>query len=263
MAEGHAVARWAIALRALSGETLLSVRAPARWQERAAALVGSTLTDVRTFGKHLLLDYGSYVIHCHAMQYGSWQVGEPGMTLRKESRYVRLHLTTRAHEAVYYHGPVMEILTARELAEHGALLALGPDLLHEEFDHQEVARRMKAAGDRALGDAVLDQRIVAGIGNIYKSEGLFLANLDPLRRADSVTIDELDDLWEALIPLMRAGIERFGRTTTLPDDLLGDWQFNWVYRRRGRECLRCGSTVAMVRQGELARATYFCPDCQA
>ncbi|HJU89410.1 MAG TPA: DNA-formamidopyrimidine glycosylase family protein [Gemmatimonadaceae bacterium] len=263
MAEGHAVARWAIALRALVGEEVVSVRAPARWQARAAALVGAPLADVRTFGKHLLLDYGEHVIHCHAMQYGSWQVGEPGMTLRKEPRYIRLHLTTPAHEAVYYHGPVMEILTPDELAEHGALRALGPDLLREDFDREEVARRMLAAGHRALGDAVLDQRIVAGIGNIYKSEGLFLAHLDPRRRADSVTADELEDLWEALIPLMRSGIERFGRTVTLPDDLLGDWQFNWVYRRRGRECLRCGGTVAMIRQGELERATYFCPECQA
>ena len=85
MAEGHAVARWAIALRALLGEELLSVRAPARWQERAAALVGARLAEVRTFGKHLLLDYGAHIIHCHAMQYGSWQVGEPGMTLRSRA----------------------------------------------------------------------------------------------------------------------------------------------------------------------------------
>ena len=263
MAEGHAVARWAMQLRALVGEELLSVRSPARWRERAERLVGTRLQEVRTAGKHLMLDLGEYVIHCHAMQYGSWQVGQPGMTLRKESRFVRLHLVTPAHEAAYYHGPVMEILTGHELATHGALIALGPDLLHESFDRHEVARRMRAAGARALGDAVLDQRIVAGIGNIYKSEGLFLAHLDPRRSARSVTAGELDDLWEVLIPLMRAGIAGFGRTTTLPADLLGNGQFNWAYRRRGQPCLRCGGTIAMLRQGELARATYFCPECQA
>lgn len=263
MAEGHAVVRWANELRALAGEVVLSAQVTPRWRDRAAALPGSVVHEIRTAGKHLLLDVGDTVIHCHAMQYGSWQVGERGMELRKERRYVRLHLVTAEHEAVYYHGPVMEVLTREEAARHPVLLALGPDVLGATFDVAEVARRLAREGERQLGDAILDQRVVAGIGNIYKSEGLFLAHLDPRRPADGVSPDELGDLWEVLIPLMRGGVERPGRITTLPDELARPGEYTWVYRRRGRECFRCGSTVAMLRQGELARATYYCPDCQA
>ena len=264
MAEGHAVARWARELRALVGEQITRVAAPARWSERAASLVGTRIGDVRTHGKHLLIHCGDYVVHCHAMQYGSWQVGEPGMVPRKETRYVRLRLATEAHEALYYHGPVMEILTPAELRAHPAVSALGPDLLHAEFDRAEVARRIRATGtaDRAAGDVVLDQRVVAGIGNIYKSEGLFLARIDPRRSAGGLSDQELDRLWDALVPLMHEGTERYGRTTTLPEALRAGGEFNWVYRRRRRPCFRCGAEIAMVRQGELARATYFCPGCQ-
>ena len=269
MAEGHAVARWAEALRVLVGETLIDAGVPPRWRERARALVGGRITAVRTTGKHLFLRCdappagGELVIHCHAMQYGSWQVGERGMVLRKEARYVRLRLATAAHEAVYYHGPVMEILTPAELAAHPAVAALGPDLLHAGFDRAEAAARIGADGGRPIGDAILDQRNVAGIGNIYKSEGLFLAAIDPRRPARQVSGAELERLWDALIPLMREGVgQQPGRTTTLPADLRAGGEYNWVYRRRRRPCFRCGTPVAMVRQGELARATYFCPSCQ-
>jgi formamidopyrimidine-DNA glycosylase len=264
MAEGHAVVRWAREIRALVGEELVDVAAPPRWRERGLALVGARVDAVSTIGKHLLIDCGAYVIHCHAMQYGSWQVGMRGMAHRKERRYVRLQLVTSSHEAVFFHGPVMEILTRAELDAHPAVTALGPDLLHEDFDRAEVARRLRNGGadDRAIGDAILDQHVVAGIGNIYKSEGLFLAAIDPRRTARDVTDEELERLWDALVPLMHAGTERYGRTTTLPDELRGDREYNWVYRRRRRSCFRCGAEIAMVRQGELARATYFCSGCQ-
>ena len=264
MAEGHAVARWARELRVLVGEEVVDAAAPPRWRERAHSLVGARVREVRTRGKHLFIDLGDHVVHCHAMQYGSWQVGERGMAHRKERRFVRLRLVTDTREAVFYHGPVMEILTPAELDAHAAVRALGPDLLHEDFDRAEVARRMRgdAVADREVGDAILDQRVVAGIGNIYKSEGLFLARIDPRRPARDVTDDELERLWNALVPLMQAGTERYGRTTTLPEELRDGREFNWVYRRRRRPCFRCGTAIAMVRQGELARATYYCPRCQ-
>jgi endonuclease VIII len=263
VAEGPAVVRWSLALRALIGEPLLAVAAPRRWHDRVAAILGATVTAVETRGKHLLLHLSAGgAIHGHAMQYGSWQVGEPGMPLRKAQRYIRLHLRTAAHEAVYYHGPVMEILTADELSTHGALLALGPDLMRQDFDPREVERRLATAGDRPIGDAVLDQRIVAGIGNIFKSEGLFLAGIDPRRSTRTVSRRELASLWAELIPLMQASVERFGATTTLPPDLLSSTQRHWVYRRRGHPCLRCRTPITMERQGELRRATYYCPHCQ-
>lgn len=102
MAEGHAMVRWARALAPLVGEPLLRIDVPRRWRERAAILLGTHLQRIETRGKHLLLWLSSGdVIHGHAMQYGSWQVGAAGMTPRKERRYVRLHLHTRLHEAIY------------------------------------------------------------------------------------------------------------------------------------------------------------------
>jgi endonuclease VIII len=264
MAEGHAVARWANALRALVGETLEEVDAPKRWQERAASLRGEQVTSVEAHGKHLLIRVdGDWVIHCHAMQYGSWQVGEPGQELRKERRYIRLRLLTPSHEAVYFHGPVMEILTREEMEEHDKYQALGPDILAEDLDRAEVLRRLREApSEREIGDAILDQRIIAGIGNIYKSEGLFLAGIDPRRPVSEISSEAVDRIWDALAPLMREGVERYGPTMTLPDELRNGGERNWVYRRSGRPCLRCGEKIQRIRQGQNQRATFFCPRCQ-
>jgi endonuclease-8 len=263
MAEGHAVVRWARALAPLVAAPLLVVTLPRRWGERGAALRGERITGVETRGKHLLLHVSNgETLHCHAMQYGSWQVGAPGMALRKAPKYIRLRLQTAGCEAVFYHGPIVELLTAAELAQHPALNALGPDLMATDFDREEAARRVAAAGARPIGDVVIDQRVMAGIGNSYKSEGLFLAGIDPRRLAASVSRTALDRLWDVVIPLMWQGTERFGRTVTTPPahEQAGHW--NWVYRRRGHPCLVCGTLIQMVRQGDLQRTTYFCPRCQ-
>ncbi len=263
MAEGHAVIRWARALDVLRGESLETVELPRRWGERGTTLRGEHITQVRTHGKHLLLDLSNgETLHAHAMQYGSWQVGERPLTLRKAAHYVRLRLVTEKHEAVFYHGPVVELLTAEELAQHGALNALGPDIMAANFDRDEVARRAVAAGDRPIGDVVMDQRVIAGLGNIFKSEGLFLAGIDPRRPAQSVARDELDRTWDALLPLMWRGTERYGKTATTSPEMQADGTLHWVYRRKGRPCLRCSTPIEMVRQGDLDRSTYFCPQCQ-
>lgn len=263
MAEGHAVIRWARALAQLVGEPLIGIRLPQRWGDRAGMLAGSHITGIETRGKHLLLHLSNTeTIHTHAMQYGSWQVGEHGMTPRKDAKYVRLRLVTEQHEAIFYHGPVIEVLTAEELRQHGALNALGPDVMSPRFDRDEAARRVAEQDDRAIGDVVLDQRVMAGLGNIFKSEGLFLANIDPRRAAASITRDELDRFWDRIIPIMWRGTERYGKTLTTPPELQQQGHLHYVYRRRGHPCLVCGTKIEMARQGELDRSTYFCPRCQ-
>src|SRR5688500_16768183 len=204
MEEGQAVARWGDALRKLVGERVDYIRVPPRWRERANNIVGSRLTLVQTHGKHLVLDFSSgWVVHTHAMQYGSWQIGPLGQSLRKDARFARLRLRTPVSDVVFYHGPVMEVLSLEELAAHERFTSLGPDLLHDDFLATTVLAAVKDEGDREIGDVILDQRIVSGIGNIYKSEGLFLAAIDPRRAARTVSDSELNVLFDQLIPLMQ------------------------------------------------------------
>lgn len=263
MAEGHTIICWAQALTPLVGEPFEVVQLPKRFKECALGLVGHHLRSVETWGKHLLLHLSDgRTIHCHAMMYESWQIGKVGMKLRKQVRHVRLRLRTVRHEAVFFHGPVVEVLTPKELAGHPRLKSLGPDLLSPKFDREEVWRRLKRERDREIGDVVLDQRIVAGIGNIYKSEGLFLAEMDPRRRVETLTTREIERLWEVLIPLMWLGANTRGPVTTVPERLQHSGDRNWVYRRRGEPCFRCGTAIVMFRQGELDRTTYYCPNCQ-
>jgi endonuclease VIII len=263
MAEGHAVIRWARTLGVLVGEPLEDVVLPRRSGDRGAALRGEYVRSIHTHGKHLLLHLSNdETIHTHAMQYGSWQVGTRPLDLRKASQYVRLRLVTTAHEAVFYHGPVIELLSVAELASHGVLNALGPDVMASVFDRDEAAHRIATAGERAIGDVVLDQRVVAGLGNIFKSEGLFLARVDPRRPAASVTRAEQDILWDEIVPIMWRGTEQYGKTATTPLEMQAVGALHWVYRRKGHPCFRCGTKIAMVRQGDLARSTYYCPLCQ-
>lgn len=258
------MARWGDALRQLVGERVDSIEVPPRWRDRAEHIRGAQLTLVHTHGKHLVLHFSTgWVVHTHAMQYGSWQVGPIGQTLRKEPRFARLRLTTTRHEVVFFHGPVMEVLSVEELSTHERFHSLGPDLLHDDFSSDPVVAALGAHGDREIGDAILDQRIVSGIGNIYKSEGLFLAAIHPRRPANSITPDELEVFFDELIPLMQAGRLEYGMTLTLPPDLrLEPWMRNWVYRRRGHPCFVCATAIEMIRQGEFQRTTYFCPHCQ-
>lgn len=265
MAEGHAVARWGDRLRQLTGERLLTIQTPPRWRDRAERLVDASLDRVVTHGKHLVLHFSNdWIIHTHAMQYGSWQIGPREEPLRKEAKFIRLRLTTPNHQAVFFHGPVMEVLSVEEFAAHERYNSLGPDLLHEDFDVAAVHRALRAQGRREIGDAILDQRIVSGIGNIYKSEGLFLAAIDPRRASRGITRGELESLFEDLIPLMHAGRQTFGMIETLPPELrIEPWMRTWVYRRRGQPCFVCATPIEMIRQSEFERATYFCPRCQA
>lgn len=263
MAEGHTVIRWARRLKPLVGQVLESVEMRGRWADRGWLLAGQHVTRIETRGKHLLFHLSDgQTIHCHALMYGSWQVGRPGMALRKEERYVRLRLRTARHEVVFFHGPVVEVLTDEELAKHKVLKALGPDILSRSFDRDEAWRRLQLKRAREIGDALIDQNNVAGIGNIYKSEGLFLAGIDPRRPARDVPREKIERLWDKLIPLMWEGVNAPRFVTTLPLELQDGHERNWVYLRKGKPCFRCKTPIEMIRQGTWRRTSYFCPQCQ-
>lgn len=265
MPEGHAVARWGDALRVFVGETVRTIHTPPRWRERAEGLLGTRITGVVTHGKHLVLEFSNdWVIHTHAMQYGSWQIGSRREKLRKEARFIRLRIETAGHRAVFFHGPVMEVMSRKEFATHERFHSLGPDVMKPGFDVVAVHAAIVAQGEREIGDVLLDQRVLSGIGNIYKSEGLFLAAIDPRLSASRVPFEDMIAFFDEVIPLMAAGRALHGRIETLPEELRYEsWMWTWVYRRRGHPCFVCASPIQMIRQGAFQRTSYFCPQCQA
>jgi formamidopyrimidine-DNA glycosylase len=205
--------------------------------------------------------------------YGSWQVGERPVELRKPRDRVRLGLLTGGapgHEAVFYHGPTVELLTPNELAQHPRLTSLGPDVMSptaafepgDAFDAHEAARRLRAEGERPVKQALIDQTVVAGVGNIFASEALFVARVDPLRRSDGITDAEFGALWPALREMMWRGTARWGRTKTTPEEMQADGKTRWVYQRKGKPCHVCRTPVELIRLPPHDRATYRCPTCQ-
>ncbi len=184
------------------------------------------------------------------------------MELRKPEKRVRLRLVTEECQAVFFNGPVVELLTPDELRSHERLSALGPDLLDPEFDRTEAWRRLRQTADREIADAILDQRIVAGIGNIFKSEGLFLASIDPRAPVGALDRTPIERLWDRLIPVMLENARRSGPIVTLDPALRRGGERHWVYRRRGKRCFRCQGSIEMQRQGQLQRSTYYCTGCQ-
>ena len=149
------------------------------------------------------------------------------------------------HEAVLWNGPVLELERGR-----GRLAHLGPDILEQPPDLDAMLRRLRAASSsRAVGDALLDQRLVAGIGNLWKAEALWEARVSPWRSLAGVSDGELRETLDAAHRLMRAGVE-------------GTRPLRHVYRRAGRACRRCGAVISSAPQGEAARTAYWCPGCQ-
>lgn len=263
MAEGHSNVRWARQLGALRGFEITAVEFPGPGAARAAALVGQCLTATESRGKHLLLHFSNGdTLHCHAMMWGTWRLGPPGLAPARAAGALRFRFVTTRHEARLYAAPLVELLSAEELAAHPRLGALGPDILAAAFDREEAERRIRAAGETPLAVALLDQTRLAGVGNIFKAEGLFLARLDPRVPAAMVGAAEFARLWARLIPIMRDGVARRGRVVTLPDSLRRRGESYWVYQRGGRPCWVCGAPVAGFAQGSPPRRTWWCPGCQ-
>lgn len=264
MAEGHSNVRWARQLRALVDEEIVTAELPGPRAERAAGLRGGRLTGVESRGKHLLLHFSSgETLHCHAMMWGTWRLGPPGLAPARAAGALRFRLVTARHEAQLYSAPLVELLTEAELAAHPRLAALGPDILAAAFDREEAERRLRAAGETPLGVALLDQTRLAGVGNIFKAEALFLARLDPRRPTGELDAAAFARLWDRLVPIMREGAARRGRVVTLPEALRRRGESYWVYQRGGRACWVCGGAVGSFPQGKPPRRTWWCPTCQA
>lgn len=265
MPEGDTVHRSAQTLsRLLSGQTVREASAPGP-QNRSAGgtrLVGQTVTTVEARGKHLLVWFGpsGVALHTHLRMAGAWHVYRRGERWRRPSRQARSVLTTAEWVAVCFAAPVCELLTPAEVERHGGLSRLGPDALADTVDLVEARRRLDERGDWTVGDALLDQRVLAGVGNVYKSEVCHLAGVDPWERIAELDAAKRDALLRTACRLLRinAGPERQPRRTTADP---GSGRLA-VYGKAGRACARCGGRIRVARQGRHARLTYWCGTCQ-
>jgi len=220
-------------------------------------LTGRRVTQALARGKHLLIRVeGGVTVHSHLRMDGSWRIRPAGQYPPRDHR-VRLVLANQQWQAVGYLLAMVEVIqTARE---DRAVGHLGPDLLGPGWDAAEAVRRLQAEPGRPAGEALLDQRNLAGIGNLYKAEVLFLRGVSPWRPAGDV--DDLAGLVELARRLLEANKERIGQVTTGNPARGAE---TWVYGRAGRPCRRCGTPVRRADQGPATqeRVTFWCPSCQ-
>jgi endonuclease-8 len=260
--EGDTIWRAARALHAaLAGRTVLGVASSLPAVTAASSrlrLVGRTIEAVEARGKHLLFHFsGGAVLHAHQGMRGAWRLQRrtPGSRWPRSARAV---IETADVVAVCTLPPVVEVLSRSQVAAHPTLSRLGPDLLGEGFDANAARRRLRARGNLEIGIALLDQTALAGIGNVYKSEVLFLCGVSPFARVRDLDDPALDRLVAKAGELLRRNVGPSG-PRRLPGLAPGRL---WVYRRSGQPCRRCGTAIQHGVQGEQARSTYFCPVCQ-
>ena len=254
MAEGDSILRLARRLdRTLAG-SVLAARTPG--PRRPVGLPvdridGSVLERVESRGKHLLFHFDpGTVLHSHLGMRGSWELYRRGERWRRPAAQAWIALSSGDAEAVNFGGSTLRIATEAQLRHDPRLARLGPDLLAGDFDPKVGAARIRSVGpDLKLGEALLGQRLVAGIGNIFRSEGCFAAGLDPHTPVGALSDDQIVGVLEATRALMLEAVDT-GR------------QPKRVYQRAGMPCPRCGTKIRSAAQGDSARITYWCPRCQ-
>lgn len=221
-------------------------------------LSGQTVVEVVPRGKHLLMRLsGGVTIHSHLRMDGSWHLYRPGEKWRGGPAFeIRVVLVTAEWTAVGYRLPVLEVVPTA--AEDSVVGHLGPDLLAPDFDRAQAIANLAAEPDRTISEALLDQRNLAGIGNIYRTEVCFLLGLHPWRPAGTVDLGAAVDLSRRLL---KANLRNAAQVTTGVDR---PGKRTWVFGRPGRPCRRCGTTIQTAPIGAplRERVTYWCPTCQ-
>ncbi len=252
MAEGDTILRAARRIEAALGGAQITVRAP-NPRGRASGverLDGTRLERCQARGKNLLLHCGDLTLHSHLGMSGAWHLYRRGERWRKGAGAAWVVLGGEELEAVQFGGPTLRVLSATQLRRDPRLARLGPDILAPDFELEAAVGSIRSGADRELGDALLDQRLIAGIGNIYKSEACFATRLAPATPIAALSGADLRAVLGAARELMTRAVEQ-GRPPAT------------VYRRAGAPCPRCGTPIESGGQGDSNRRTYWCPSCQA
>jgi endonuclease-8 len=270
--EGDTLARIAVTLRdALVGHIVERFTSPIP-ALRDVGLEGRTLASVDTRGKNLLVAFDDgRTLHTHLRMSGTWHLYGKESAWRRPAKTALVTLATDDRVAVLFREegegapPIIRLLSPDALRRDRMLRSLGPDVMAASFDLEEAVRRVHTSIHPTIAEALLDQRDVAGIGNVYKSELLFLAGVDPRRAPKSVPVERLRALLvnARQIMLKHVAQSRRGRfaiqgrvTRFRPGETL------WVYGRARKPCLRCRTAIRSITQGLDRRSTYWCPKCQ-
>jgi len=278
MPEGDTIYRAARALnRAIGGQVVTGFEtalAPLARVNDDTPITGRTVTHVEARGKWLLIHFsGDLILVTHMLMSGSWHIYRTGALWRLGRSRMRAVIRTAEWEAVAFNVPVARFHTARSLERYSQIPKLGLDVLAEGFTVETGARRLAefaAANPKAeIAVALLNQRVLAGLGNVYKSEVAFSAGVNPFRAMETITPGEMAQMAEFAQRYMKANVldgsgdgivTYFGNRRTTGNSNRDERL--WVYGRQGQECRRCGAAIMMRKQGEQARSTYWCPSCQ-
>ena len=278
MPEGDTIYRSARALnKALANQRITRFDtnlAPLARVNDDTPLAGRTVEKIESRGKWLLIHLtGDLILVTHMLMSGSWHMYRTGEKWWMGKDRMRCALYTADWQAVAFNVPIAEFHTARSLERSSQVPKLGPDLLSDTFTVEAGIARMKqyAAENPAAEIAVvlLNQRVLAGLGNVYKSEVAFAANVNPFRAISTITDREYDIMVEKSQQWLKVNVNDGAGDTIVTysgnrrtTNSSNNAERLWVYGRQGQECRRCGALVQMRKQGEQARSTYWCPGCQ-
>jgi endonuclease-8 len=252
VAEGDTILRLVHRLDAtVVGETVAASAPNPRGRAAGVErLDGMTLERAEARGKHLLLEFGELSLHSHLGMSGGWHLYRQGTPWRRPRRSAWAVLSGGGWDAAQFGGPTLEVMTTSKLRRHPQIAGLGPDVLADDFDLDAAVAAIRADPGRELGEALLDQHLIAGIGNIFKSEACFAAGVSPWRVVGDLSEEELRKVVGDARELMSAAVAS-GRHPSK------------IYRRRRGACPRCRGPISSRGQGDDNRTTYWCPRCQA
>jgi endonuclease-8 len=274
MPEGDTIFRAARTLhRALAGKIVTKFETQLPQLARVdvdAPITGRTVESVEATGKWIHMNFsGDLTLLTHMLMSGSWHIYRPGEAWQRPRQQMRIAVCTADFVAVAFQVPIAEFHTAETLRRHRSIARLGPDVLAPQFDEEAAMDRIASRPDLEVGVALLTQSILAGLGNVFKSEVCFASGVNPFRLVGSLCRDELRALTSNARKFMLGnvtdgsgdGIVTYAglrRTTgrAEPSERL------WVYARRGEPCRRCGTPIRSHKQGIDARITFWCPQCQ-
>ncbi len=276
MPEGDTIFRSARTLdRALAGKVVTGFRSEyallARFHDNTP-LAGRTIERVEARGKWLLMHFsGGDILVTHMLMNGSWHIYRPGERWQMPASKMRIVIETSDFVAVGFNVPLAEMHTAQSLAREKKIPPATSNVLGGDFDASAAVERLLTRGDRELGDALLRQSVLAGVGNVFKSEICFATRLNPFRKVETLTREQAAEVVSVAKQQLASNVledsgdqivtyrGRRRRTTRQSDP----GESLWVYGRQGQPCRRCGELIRRRLQGVDARATYWCPRCQA